>query len=190
MTELEQIKKDLETERAKNADLAAKNVEFSRKIEDGQKTVEALAKDAKESADKIVKLEFERKADALVAAGKLLPADRDTTVQTFLESVGVKVQFEGKEISLAEKLYLQFERSAVKVTVNTQKGKANTTEPGTGDSANVSDLNKIKAAYFEGTITATQYKQQVDAWAKKATEISKAGGEVLMSGRERSIVGL
>ena len=185
---IEEMQKQLDAEKAKNQELAAKNAEFSGKLSDQEKTIQTMGQATKSQGETLMRLEFERKADKLVMEGKMLPADRESTIQTWVEASGTKVNFEGKEISLGEKMVLLMERSTPKVTVNSPAGRGNTDQPGTV--VQVKELDALKTAYFSGNITATQYREQVDAWLKKATDVSGKGGTVQLAGRVQNVTTL
>lgn len=145
---------------AKHAEAVAKNLELARQTED-------LAKKQHETDLNFQRAELKAKVEALIAEGKVLPAERETVLELVLSGVDLHVEVDGKKISVAEKTLLTFSKMQPKVSLGAggRKGKTATQDGGNGEGPKVEDLTIWKYQMFFGQISVDEFKKRRDQWA-------------------------
>ena len=186
--------KKIAAEAAAKKEAEKVSLELNKKVEDlalkaqeseAKLTAERTKNDA--MASRLAELEkknqthlMAQRVDGLIRDGKVLPAQKDTVVSLYMDGLGVEVEFEGKKISLADKLYAM-DQKREKIVSFGQLAQGNA--GGASSVPEVQELGELTRGYFMGEINEEEFKTAKKLWNDRA----KTAGEVIPDKRAQEI---
>lgn len=174
-----------------NAELKKSNIELARQNEETRAAQKEMHKN-------LLKAEYRTKVDGLVAKGIVLPAEKDGVLSTIFDGLEVTVKFDNKEMTLAEKIFLSFEKMAPKVDMKKRISQP-APDGGNADEPSTVEFDREKLKLVMGLTTPEKFKEFRDGWADRfaragsyqssAREV-KLDPRLLRSNRDLSGVGI
>ena len=155
-------------------DLAVKALDAETKLTAERTKNEAMTIRVAELERQTTAHTMAERVDGLIRDGKIHSAQKETTQSLYMDGIGVNVEFEGKKMTLADKLYL-LDQKREKIVTFGQMAYGNAGgENGDADTPEVVELGKLAQRYFLGEINEEAFKAVKKVWedrAKKAGEV-------------------